>query len=110
MWTEQDSETYRTIAPIAVPRRAEMLNALVSAVPFAAPDRFAIVELGSGTGLLAETLLDRFVNATLLALDGSESMRAEAAARTARFGPRAVVRPFALDTVDWWDSLSGADL
>ena len=72
-WTEKDSATYRAIAPIAVPRRTDMLGALVSAAPFAAGQAIRILELGSGDGRLAEALLARFGRATLTALDGSES-------------------------------------
>lgn len=109
-WAEEDSATYRSIAEVAVPRRREMIATLVAAAPFAADEMFRIVELGSGEGLLAEALLDAFPLASVLALDGSESMRAACTARTARFGARATVRAFALDTLDWWEVLFGADL
>jgi tRNA (cmo5U34)-methyltransferase len=109
-WDERDSETFRAIAEVAVPRRGEMLATLVAAVPFERGTRCRIVDLGSGDGRLSAHLLDRWPGATLLALDGSESMRAEAAARLAPFGDRARVRPFDLASVDWWDLLFGADL
>ena len=71
MWSEDDSATYRTIAPVAVPRRREMTDALAAAAPFAPDDAPKIVDLGTGEGLLAEALLTRFPHATLTALDGS---------------------------------------
>jgi tRNA (cmo5U34)-methyltransferase len=109
-WTEQDTTLFTEIADVAVPRRQEMLATLVAAVPFGRDEPIRIVELGSGDGRLAEALLDTFSAATFVALDGSESMRAAAGVRTARFGGRASVRPFALDTLDWWDVMFGADL
>ena len=109
-WTEADSSTYRAIAEIAVPRRREMMGTLLSLAPFAVDEAFRVVEIGSGEGWLAEALLDRFPRATLLALDGSESMREAARSRTARFADRALVRPFELATLDWWDLMHGADL
>jgi trans-aconitate methyltransferase len=109
-WTEDDSATYAAIADVAVPRRREMMGALIAAIPFARDEPFRIVELGSGAGLLAETLLDTFPAATILALDGSEVMRRAATARTARFGARAKVRTFELDTLGWWDLMLGSDL
>ena len=109
-WTENDSSTYRTIAPVAVPRRQEMMATLVAAAPFTAEDAIRIVDLGAGDGHLAEALLAGFPRATVLALDGSDSMRAATAAHTARFGDRIEVRAFALDTLDWWDVMRGADL
>ena len=109
-WSEHDSSTYRAVAGIAVPRRREMMAILVSLVPFTAADAFRVVEIGSGEGLLAEVLLDRFPGATLLALDGSASMREATKSRTSRFADRADVRPFELATLDWWDLMHGADL
>jgi tRNA (cmo5U34)-methyltransferase len=109
-WSERDSTTYRAISRIAVPRRSEMLRTLVEAAPFATEDPVKIVELGSGDGMLAEALLDAFPRSTLVALDGSQSMRAETTARTSRFGDRARVRDVELDDLAWWDVMFGADL
>ena len=109
-WSEQDSSTFRAIAEIGVPRRREMMAMLLGLVPFAATDPFRVVEIGSGDGLLAETILDRFQGATLLALDGSVSMREAAKSRISPFADRADVRSFELATVDWWDLMRGADL
>ena len=92
-WTEQDSQTYRDIADVAVPRRQEMVATLVAAVPFTPDDTVTILELGSGDGRLAEALLTMFPRATLTALDGSESMRREASSRLAMFGDRVRVVP-----------------
>jgi trans-aconitate methyltransferase len=109
-WTESDSETYRQIADVAVPRRQEMVATLVSAVPFAHDAAVKILELGSGDGRLAEALLTVFPNATLTALDGSDSMRREATKRLALFGARARVAAFDVAALDWWDRMFGVDL
>lgn len=109
-WVEEDSALYSEIADVAVPRRREMMATVVAAVPFAPGEAFRIVELGSGEGRLAESLLEAFPASTIVALDGSESMRASATARLERFGTRANVRRFALETLDWWDVMFGADL
>ncbi|MCU1383760.1 MAG: Methyltransferase type 12 [Acidobacteria bacterium] len=109
-WTEQSSQTYRDIADVAVPRRQEMTASLIAAAPFGAAEPLKIVELGSGDGRLAEALLTVFPRATLTALDGSESMRAEASRRLALFGDRARVAAFDVAALDWWDRMFGADL
>jgi tRNA (cmo5U34)-methyltransferase len=109
-WSEEDSAAFRALAHVAVPRRSEMVRTVVDAVPFARDARFKIVELGSGDGLLADALLTAFPASTIVALDGSASMRAEAAERTSRHGSRVNVRPFALPELDWWDVMFGADL
>jgi len=109
-WSEDDSTTYRTIAPVAVPRRRDMVDALLAAAPFAHDEPLKILELGSGEGLLADALLTRFPMASLTALDGSESMRREAATRLAAFGARACVAAFDLAALDWWDRMFSVDL
>jgi tRNA (cmo5U34)-methyltransferase len=109
-WTEEDSATYRAIAAVAVPRRDEMMAALVAAVPFAAGEPIKILELGSGEGLLAAALLDRFPHASLTALDGSESMRGQTTTRLSAYGDRARVAAFELPALDWWERMFGVDL
>lgn len=109
-WTESDSQTYREIADVAVPRRQEMLATLVAAVPFGTDEPIRVVELGSGDGRLADALLTCFPRATLTALDGSASMRRESAVRLAPFGDRVRVAAFDVAALDWWDRMSGADL
>ena len=109
-WTEADSAAFRAIAPVAVPRRQEMIDALAAAAPFARDAAIRILELGSGDGRLAGAVLTRFTRATLTALDGSPSMREETAARLAPFGDRASVAPFDLSSLDCWDRMFGVDL
>jgi tRNA (cmo5U34)-methyltransferase len=109
-WTEDDSATFRAIAPVAVPRREEINAVLLAAAPFERDAPIKILELGSGEGLFATALLTHFPHATLTALDGSESMRREAAARLQPFGDRARVAAFDLAALDWWDRMFGADV
>ena len=109
-WNEEDSSTYRDIADVAVPFRAQMTAALVSSVPFDRDAAVQFVELGSGEGQLAAALLDAYPRATLVALDGSESMRARAALRLQPFGQRVRIRQFDVRALDWWDVMFGADL
>jgi tRNA (cmo5U34)-methyltransferase len=109
-WTENDSQTYREIADVAVPRRQEMVATLVSTVPFTADEPVKILELGSGDGRIAEALLTVFPRATLTALDGSDAMRRETIRRLALFGERARVAAFDVAALDWWDRMFGVDL
>ena len=109
-WNEADSATYREIADVAVPRRDEMVSTLVAAAPFAGSEPLKILELGAGDGRLAEALLTVFPQATLTALDGSESMRQASSARLSLFGDRARVAAFDIAALDWWDRMFGVDL
>jgi tRNA (cmo5U34)-methyltransferase len=109
-WHEDDSSIYRDLAAVAAPRRLEMLAALIALVPFSPDETPRIVELASGEGRLAAALLECFPRASLVALDGSDSMRKAASLRLAPFGDRARVAPFALASLDWWEVLFGADV
>jgi trans-aconitate methyltransferase len=109
-WTEDDSTRFRALGAVGVPRRHEMQETVVSLVPFDADERFRVVELGAGEGALSAAILDAHPGASLLALDGSASMRDAATTRLAPFGDRAQVRAFDLTSLDWWDQMRGADL
>lgn len=108
-WDEEDSEVYRALAEVAVPRREEQLATLLCLLPFGRDDAFHIVDLGCGEGVLEYAALTAFPNATVLALDGSESMREHARALLKPFGERVDVRPFALESDEWRSELDGAD-
>ena len=108
-WSEQDSATYRALAEIAIPMRREFLASLLCLLPFGKDESFRIVELGCGEGVLARAALTAFPKASVLALDGSESMRAHAEVLLEPFGKRASVEPFTLESIDWFSRIDGAD-
>lgn len=108
-WSEDSSALYQQIARVAVPRRVEQFAALLTLLPFRKDEPFRVVELASGEGLLARAILSAFPNASLLALDYSETMRETTAARLAPFGERASVAFFDMAAPDWYPLLDGAD-
>lgn len=57
-----------------VPRYREMLDALVSALPFAASAEAKIIDLGCGTGTLLQLIRNAFPNARLAGVDMAENM------------------------------------
>jgi tRNA (cmo5U34)-methyltransferase len=109
-WTEADSATFLAIAEVAVPHRQTIIDTVVALAPFERADAINILDLGSGDGRLASALLTAFPHATLTALDGSETMRSEAAKRLKPFGDRARVATFDVASLDWWDRMFGVDL
>jgi trans-aconitate methyltransferase len=108
-WTEEASQVYQEIAPVAVPARAEQIAALLTLLPFNRDDTFHTVEVGCGEGLLSQVLLTCFPKATVTALDGSADMRAKAGKRLEHFGARAQIESFDLASTKWYVHLSGAD-
>lgn len=94
--SEEDSALYRRRASITVPDRADQLAPLLCLIPLGRDEEFRAVELGSGEGRLAWSVLDAFGRAQLDALDGSESMRHETRFRTQAFTERIDVSAFDL--------------
>ncbi len=92
-----------------VPAREEQIATVLTLLPFTPADKFRAVEIGSGSGTLSHALLDCFPEATLVALDGSESMRSHATTRLSSFGDRFSVQAFELGASDWHPSLDSAD-
>jgi tRNA (cmo5U34)-methyltransferase len=108
-WTQDSSELYRRLAQVAVPSRAEQIATLLMLIPFEQRETFRVVELASGEGRLSQAILSAFPNATLLALDGEQSMRDVTAMRLKGFGERARVDAFDMRHADWYAHLDGAD-
>jgi tRNA (cmo5U34)-methyltransferase len=108
-WSEDDSDIYRRLAPVAVPSRNHQLATMATLLPFEPSDAFEVVEIGTGEGLLSQTLAAVFPNARVTALDGSESMRAAAAERLGSYGDRVRVDAMDLTADDWLVHLNGAD-
>jgi ubiquinone/menaquinone biosynthesis C-methylase UbiE len=106
-WSEADSRTFIDIANVAVPGRAEQFEMLLSLVPATPGEAFQAVELCCGEGIFAESLLERFPEARLIALDGSATMLDRARERLNRFGDRVQVAQFDLDSPGWLAALPG---
>ena len=108
-WGESDSAVYRALAEVAVPRREEQLATLLCLLPFSRNDAFHIVDMGCGEGVLEHAALSAYPNSTVLALDGSASMRDHAKTLLKPFGARVDVRKFALDSYEWRNEMDSAD-
>ena len=71
---------------LAHPARGRQLDLLVQLVADCAPQR--VIELGVGSGLVAERLLDEIASVELVGVDVSSVMLARASERLERFGGR----------------------
>ncbi|CAN5252763.1 hypothetical protein BH23CHL1_BH23CHL1_06050 [soil metagenome] len=107
-WTEADSETFILMGMVAVPSREEQVAAIAALLPFDQGAEFQVVELSSGQGLLAYTLLDCFPNSRVLALDLSVAMLAKASELLTPFLSRCELEEFDLTGVDWLDRIAAA--
>ena len=109
-WSAESSAVYRQLASVAVPAREEQMATLLSLLPFGCAEAFHVVELASGEGMLSQAILEAFPAATVLALDGEESMRQATAARLQPYGERAQVVAFDIASILWYSELSSADV
>jgi tRNA (cmo5U34)-methyltransferase len=109
-WSAESSAVYRQLASVAVPAREEQVATLLSLLPFGREEAFHVVELASGEGMLSQAILEAFPAATVLALDGEESMRQATAARLQPYGERAQVAAFDIASILWYSELSSADV
>jgi trans-aconitate methyltransferase len=105
VWTERDSRDFLDLAEIAVPARQEQTQALLDLIPAERDEAIMLVDICAGEGLLCERVLRNFPNSHVVALDGSELMRAQASQRLLQFGGRAEVRAFELEGGDWMEAL-----
>jgi tRNA (cmo5U34)-methyltransferase len=103
---EEASEFDRIIVTL-IPEYSQMLEALVSAVPFETNASVSVIDLGCGTGTIAKHLLERFPNARVTCLDLAENMIKMAQAKLAdRAGVRYLVGDFsAIDSGESYDAV-----
>ena len=81
---EEAPEFDNTILKL-VPYYPEMVEALVSAIPFNQKDPINIIDLGCGTGYISMNIKQRFPNSKLTCLDFAENMIAQAKIRLKKF-------------------------
>lgn len=100
-WDEEDSATFLQLAEIFVPAREEQTKTLLQLIPAEHDEEFLVVELASGEGKLAETIMQAFPRCHYIALDGSPAMREQIVQRLVRFQDRLEVRPFEIVEAGW---------
>lgn len=99
-WSEDDSLTFRDLSRYAVPERELQIATICDIVaPPAGP--VDMVELCCGEGLLTRALLDRYPEARLLALDGSEVMLSATREAAGAQGDRLALQRFDLAETAW---------
>lgn len=107
-WNEDDSRTFILLGMMAVPSREEQMATIAALLPFEQDDDFRVVELSTGEGLLAFTVLDCYPNARLLGLDLSVTMLARASEILVPFLSRCDLEEFDLQEKDWLGRIDGA--
>jgi cyclopropane fatty-acyl-phospholipid synthase-like methyltransferase len=87
-WTGQQVTDYPRKQSLLVPRKDELLEAIVDLFPFGPDEAFTVLDVGAGQGALSARILERFARARVMLFDASTEMLAVAEERLAHFTPR----------------------
>jgi SAM-dependent methyltransferase len=87
--TSGAAEAYDAAAPVIHPHYEKFQDEILGLLPFGAEEAFELVDVGGGSGRLAERVLERFAGAHATVVDQSAPFLALAERRLARFAPRA---------------------
>lgn len=102
-WNQQEMAAgYDASAEHIHPYYLELQQVLLDLMPCAAETEFLVVDLGGGSGRLAERVLERFSRCRMVVVDQSPAFLDIAVRRTSRFGSRAVFLQSRLQ--DDWES------
>ena len=82
---DEEAQKFDRIIQQLIPYYGEMLQALISAIPFERDSPIRVLDLGCGTGTLAKHILQAFPLAHVTCLDFSEQMIGMAQAKLADF-------------------------
>lgn len=82
---EDEASEFDNIILKLVPHYSQMIDALVSAIPFKNSDSINIIDLGCGTGYVSMNIKERFPNSNLTCLDFAENMIAKVKIRMKKY-------------------------
>lgn len=71
---EEEAKEFDIIIQKLIPNYNLMIDALVSAIPFAENSNFTLIDLGCGTGTISKTIKNLFPNANITCVDISKNM------------------------------------
>lgn len=101
----QAAADYDAAGPVIHPCYNEVQQAVVAALPFTSGDTPHIVDLGGGSGRLAERVLEAFPASSVTVIDPSGAFLQLASERLRRFGQRA--RLLVRRAQEGWEGLVG---
>jgi SAM-dependent methyltransferase len=100
-WEESDSDHFINLGRVYTPRRDDLAEMFLDLIPAETNDAFTGVEIGTGAGWLCEAILRRYPRATIIGLDGSETMLRATGNLLLPFGNRFELELFRLEDAAW---------
>lgn len=104
-WDEEDSLQFIDLAELVVPSRDEQARLICDLIPADPGEHFMGLDIGAGEGKLSRAILERYPEAQMTLLDGSEAMLTRSAENLGTFAYQIDLRPFDLFATDWLDEL-----
>ena len=71
---DEEAPIFDELIPKVIPCYIELIEAIVSAIPYNPDEKFSMIDLGSGTGTIAKAVQDKFPNVQITCMDMSEKM------------------------------------
>ncbi|OGL40975.1 MAG: hypothetical protein A3C43_07690 [Candidatus Schekmanbacteria bacterium RIFCSPHIGHO2_02_FULL_38_11] len=106
-WKGKEVSQYDTMQNIVIPKKDEMLDVIVSMIPFKSDKPLKIMEIGSGLGALTQRLLGKYPKAGFLCLDGSEEMIRNGGERLRNFQERIRFQLINFNNPKWINGIEG---
>ena len=82
------AQKYEQRADLVLPKRQEMLSLIVQLIPFGRDEPLRVLDLGTGTGVPAQRVLQDFPRANVICVDKSAEMMEISCAKLAEYGDR----------------------
>lgn len=82
---EEEAQEFDTTILKLIPYYPQMIQALVSAIPFKESEKINIIDLGCGTGYISMKIKERFPKSKLTCLDFAENMITQARIRLKKY-------------------------
>lgn len=71
---EKEAREYDSIIQKLIPYYNQMIDAMVSTIPFPQSSTFSVIDLGCGTGTISKAVKDRFPNVEITCVDIADEM------------------------------------
>jgi tRNA (cmo5U34)-methyltransferase len=99
------AQKYEQRADLVLPKRQEMLALIVQLIPFGRDEPLRVLDLGTGTGVPAQRVLQDFPRANVICMDKSAEMMEIGCAKLAEYGDRVRFVQADLEDPAWHNGL-----